>query len=100
MIKDAIDFLEFARGTRPDFHEPDEQGIKFIACIGTRLDNAMGDHVDPDRIAGNYQEVVLFLRREEERNYTFNLATLLALAKRGAESLVTDTERGKCQKLS
>ncbi len=99
MIKEAEKFLEFAKDTREDFHEPDEQGLSFDCCLGNQLDNAFGDHIDQKMIISGEHEVVLFFKRED-KPYRFNLVNLLALAKRGAESLVRDTEQGKCRKLS
>lgn len=80
MKKQAEQFLAFAAGTRSDFHEPDEQGIRFVGCRGSILDNAFGVHPQ-----GN--EVVVVCEKDGEQ-YEFNLANLMALAKRGAEQIV------------
>ncbi len=86
---DALEFMEFAYGTRPDFHEPDEQGIEFIGLTGSVLDASSLGSID--------DECVLRLKREKvnhdetEREYRFNLANIFALAKIGAACvLATD----------
>jgi len=79
-------FKEFAEGIRSDFHEPDEQEIEFIGCIGTKLDNAFGSKIYPNRLEDGYQEVVILVRKQN-KNYQFNLADIFALAKVGATQL-------------
>ena len=92
------EFLEFAGGTRDDFHEPDEQEIEFVDCVGTILDNAMGTGINQKSLEEGYQEVVVFVKRrlcsDKDKGgftkyYRFNLADLFALAHVGAEKLRT-----------
>lgn len=90
MKDETTQFLKFSRGTRPEFHEPDDQGIKYIGTVGTVLDNAFGSSICPQQIYGGYQEILLFFLRGNEE-YAFNLATLLSLAKRGAEAILAET---------
>ena len=87
MKENAWIFVEFSEDTRQDFHEPDEQGIRLKAIVGTKLDNAFGTHVDPVMLSGGFQEAVVFFERGVKK-YTFNLADLCALAKIGAEEIV------------
>ena len=76
---------------RPDWHEPDEQGIT-VAVKGKKLDNAFGD--DGTGFDGEQYEKVVVLRcsdtGQEER---LNLASLLALATYGARMLVLKPTR-------
>lgn len=87
MLADAQRFLKFAKGTRDDFHEPDEQGIEFRACIGTKLNNTFGECITLDAIEHSYQEVIIILERDG-LPHVFNLASLLALAKKGAQLII------------
>lgn len=93
-INSRAQLFEFAadHGLRPDWHEPDEQGIN-ARIVGTHLDNAMGSTMetiprdDPSNPHGEFNVV---LRRsvidDETWAETFediavvNLATLLAWA--------------------
>ena len=80
---DALDreFLDRLRavtaGCRDDMHEPDEQGID-ARVTGYRLDNAMGD--DPHSNIGEY--TVGIVNTVTDRTEWFNLATLIAMARR------------------
>lgn len=60
---------------REDMHEPDEQGIE-ATVSGYRLDNAFGD-----KPWENYGEYTVGIRQGEETQW-FNLATLIALARK------------------
>lgn len=64
---------------RDDFHEPDEQGIKAIVT-GTHIDNAMGD--DPYTNCCEYTVGIIKQTRGGETTEWFNLATLIALARK------------------
>lgn len=70
-------FYKFTRGTRHDFHEPDEQNIEFVRLQGDHLDNAFGS-------LGECGELVVVLKKDSEE-YRFNLADILGLAKTGVE---------------
>lgn len=65
-------------GCRPDMHEPDEQGIT-AEVFGDHLDNACGEMLDSG-------EFVVELKRARPGKAPefahFNLATLIALARR------------------
>ena len=80
--------LKVTENCREDMHEPDEQGIE-ATVTGYRLDNAMGEFICVEAVKGGYQEfvVTLFSHRKDE---SFNLASLIALARIGAK-----TEEGK-----
>lgn len=91
--KVGYDLLSFTDDARDDFHEPDEQGIRFVQAIGTRLDNAFGNAIIEDRIANDWQEVVIHLHRDPAKGgnpseHFINLATLIALARLGAASIL------------
>lgn len=67
-------------GTRPDWHEPDEQEIS-ARVIGTRLDNACGAAIDGGALREGYQEIVVILTHSHpHEQIEINLADLLALA--------------------
>ena len=79
----------FTARCRPDMHEPDEQAISAVVH-GSKLDNADGAHVHPDK--PDWQEIVVELRHETEwddetgeptkwDSEYFNLATLIAMAR-------------------
>lgn len=81
---------DFARshGLRPDWHEPDEQGVG-ARVIGTHLDNAHGDMagrmVSKDGVDFSEFNVVLTVENDEgvpEDAAVVNLASLLAIAAR------------------
>lgn len=77
--------LSVTTGCRDDMHEPDEQDVT-ARVIGTKLDNACGELVSSDALLNGYQELVVVL----DRHYvpaTFNLASLIALARIGATHL-------------
>lgn len=93
MVNTARKMLEFAEGTREDFHEPDEQDIKFVGVVGTSLDNAFGDSISPDAIERGYQEVVVLCKRGRD-GWKFNLADLFALAKLGAQMVMASEPTG------
>jgi hypothetical protein len=67
--------LKATEGCRPDMHEPDEQDVEGVVS-GFHLDNAMGD--DPIRNCG---EFTVGIKRDRHTEW-FNLATLIALARR------------------
>lgn len=80
--------LEVTHNCRPDMHEPDEQGITAVVT-GFQLDNAMGESP-----YDNYGEFTVGLKRGEADREWFNLATLIALARVGARTvLATKHER-------
>ena len=69
--------LEATKGCREDMHEPDELNV---IVTGTHLDNAMGDNP-----YNNCCELTVGIKRTEgtgEVTYWFNLATLIALARK------------------
>lgn len=71
-------------GCRPDMHEPGEQELK-AWVVGNHLDNACGDNVTVEAITKGYQEYVVILERLVDgkiKNERFNLASLIALARR------------------
>ena len=61
---------------RNDMHEPDEQGISAI-MTGHLFDNACGDQP-----MDNCSEMTIGLRNREGRTEWFNLASLIALARK------------------
>lgn len=79
------------KGCRPDMHEPDEQDLK-ARVVGYALDNAMGSAVDVTALQRGFQEFVVILERFFEGRpkghglmlEAFNLADLLAIARRAA----------------
>ena len=76
-MKDTLDRLLVAtKGCREDMHEPDEQGID-AQVSGFHLDNAMGD--DP---LTNFGEFTVGITSESGPTEWFNLATLIALARK------------------
>ena len=82
----AEEFKEFSKGTRDDFHEPDEQDIQLHGIVGTVLDNAFGTSIKTGLFQYGSHNVVLFVRRSSTY-YEFNLADIFALAKIGATQL-------------
>lgn len=84
MRNDLMRLLKITEGCRPDMHEPDEQGLS-ARVIGDHLDNAMGERIDPYLIFSGAQELVVLLERSTDegvKTEAFNLATLIALARR------------------
>jgi hypothetical protein len=71
-------------GCRLDMHEPDEQDVE-AEVVGTKLDNAFGEHIDERALDGGFQELVVILRRRDMEGKMLvnriNLATLIALAR-------------------
>lgn len=85
--------LSITTGCRPDMHEPDEQGLK-ARVVGDHLDNAFGDRVDVEQITKGFQEFVVILERfdgGEFRIETFNLADLIALARKAPLTEIAKT---------
>lgn len=80
MDNDLERLRSITEGCRPDMHEPDEQGLR-ARVVGDHIDNACGDWINVDAIVGGFQEFVVILDRNG-RKECFNLATLLALARR------------------
>lgn len=74
--------LDITKGCRVDMHEPDEQDISALV-VGDHLDNAFGEIIAGDAIKQGYQEYVVVLKRGIETE-AFNLASLIALARIGA----------------
>ena len=70
--------LSFTEGCREDFHEPDEQDIT-AKVIGDHLDNAMGSCINDEPFLS--QEYLVLLTRDNKTE-VFNLATLIALARK------------------
>jgi len=68
---------DITAGCREDMHEPDEQDIKAYV-IGDHLDNAFGNSIT---LNDGFQEFVVVIRRNEKTE-KFNLATLIALARK------------------
>jgi hypothetical protein len=82
----GIRLLEITEGCREDMHEPDEQDLEAF-IVGEKLDNAFGEAIIPSAIEGGFQEYIVILRRrgdDEFKIQKFNLATLIALARKGA----------------
>ncbi|MBI4473738.1 MAG: hypothetical protein HY646_13810 [Acidobacteria bacterium] len=98
--KDSLMNLQtITDGCRDDMHEPDEQGLK-ARVVGTQLDNAFGEDVRGEALAGGYQELVVILERDplsvlmrggvperygalgEPTQVKINLASLIALARK------------------
>jgi hypothetical protein len=75
--------LAVTKGCRPDMHDPDEQEVS-AKVVGNHLDNAMGNSVV---VGDRYQEFVVRLKRDRGTFVDLNLASLLALARVGAEQL-------------
>lgn len=65
-------------GMRRDWHEPDEQDVT-AEVRGSSFDNAGHWPEDPDR-GGDYCEMYVVLKVEDEEVAAVNLATLLAWA--------------------
>ena len=91
--------LNLTSECRTNMHEPDEQGFKRVRLVGDHLDNAMGEQITPEAVLGNWQEYVLIICKDETEgstgeNVPFNLASLLALARFGAQQIL-DTENTK-----
>ncbi len=82
MLKDIlVRLLKVTAGCRTDMHEPDEQDVSAIVT-GYHLDNAMGD--DPH---SNYGEFTVGISNDGGESYEwFNLATLIALARKAADN--------------
>ena len=74
--------LTITEDCRIDMHEPDEQDVS-ARVYGQHLDNAMGESITID---DGFQEYVVILRRGIAAE-KFNLATLIALARIGAERI-------------
>ena len=82
--------LEITKNCRYDMHEPDEQGLSAFV-IGNELDNAFGEDINVDMLKCGHQEIVVVLKREDViMGEMFNLATLIALARVGAKTIVGD----------
>ena len=61
-------------------HEPDEQDVR-ARVVGDHLDNACGDNISLEAVAGGFQEFVVVLSRDRKKA-TVNLADLIALARK------------------
>lgn len=72
--------LKATKDCRDDMHEPDEQGVSAIVT-GYYLDNAMGDN--PFNNCGEFTVAII---QDDGSKEWFNLATLIALARIGADS--------------
>lgn len=83
------DFLQRLRritnGCRDDMHEPDEQDVT-ARVIGHKLDNAHGEYINDNYVRDGFQEFIVVIERRDENNRfiqeSFNLATLIALARK------------------
>lgn len=74
---------------RSDWHESDEQGVR-AEVVGTKLDNAFGNHVSPKAVEDGWQEIVIRVQHGRWADFgsqfvaddtiDINLANLLALA--------------------
>jgi hypothetical protein len=82
-INTRAELVEFYHkyGLRPDWHEPDDQGIDAI-IYGSRLDNAFGAGWIPD-VLGVDGEYNVILTHDGQRVAVLNLANLLAWATEG-----------------
>lgn len=80
MKNDLKRLLEITKSCRDDMHEPDEQGL-IAHIVGNKLDNAFGDHISIEAVINGYQEFVIMLDHNEKIE-KFNLATLIALARK------------------
>ena len=67
---------------RPDMHEPDEQEVSAIVT-GSRLDNA--------GVSGEFTVELTYEHQGKKHTKNFDLATLIALARIGARSMVDVT---------
>lgn len=80
--------LSITKGCRPDMHEPDEQGLS-ARVIGDKLDNAYMEEINPEFLENGWQELIVILERDYgtkgKQVEKFNLSTLIALARIGAE---------------
>lgn len=77
--------LQITSGCRDDMHEPDEQGVT-AHVVGYTLDNAMGDDLHIKAIEEGWQEIVVLITKDQNTTVTLNLASLIALARIGAET--------------
>lgn len=75
-------------GCRDDMHEPDEQGVS-ARVIGNQLDNAFGEDIREGAVLNGYQELVVIINRDVDAPRLFNLATLIALARVGAKTILS-----------
>ena len=73
------ELLAITNGCRQDMHEPDEQGLE-ARVVGTRLDNAMGNSIDPAAVLHGHQEIIIVLDRDGW-TLRLNLADLIAYAR-------------------
>ncbi len=80
MQSDLVRLQEVTRECRVDMHEPDEQGID-ARVVGFKLDNAFGDSIRADAVTDGWQEFVVVLEKDGLL-HSFNLATLIALARK------------------
>lgn len=84
-IRTRKELLTLARdlGVRPDWHEPDEEGVDAVVC-GNVFDNA-------DRVCGSrwcsssdpsrtFEEIGVYLMKDGEPVASINLANLFAFA--------------------
>lgn len=76
--------LKVTQGCRYDMHEPDEQGLSDWIIVD-HLDNACCEDIRADAIEGRYQEFVVVIKPDTGLVQKFNLATLIALARLGAQ---------------
>ena len=67
-------------GCRDDMHKPDEQGLS-ARVVGDHLDSATGDHIGLRSVEDGFQEFIVILTRDGQRE-KFNLACLIALARK------------------
>lgn len=63
-----------------EMHEPDNSGVS-ARVVGYKLDNAMGDAITESAMMDGWQEYVVIIDNNGERE-TFNLACLIALARK------------------
>jgi hypothetical protein len=88
-VRNAKRLLEYTKECRDDMHEPDEQGISAIV-LGTKLDNAFGDRIVLDPLEKGYQEIVVILENFDYKIERFNLASLIAMARIGAQTILKE----------
>ena len=98
MERDAAALLVFFEDANDEVHEPDNQGFRFLGVVGTSFDNCCGSHISVEAIQKGFQNAVVVFEQEkapknDNDEFTlpkcqFNLATLVALARHGAQCMM------------
>ena len=82
LMKDNLErLLEVTADLRGDMHEPDGGGLT-ARVVGNKLDNAFMERISDAAVEGGWQEFVVILERDGFIAGKFNLATLIALARK------------------